>query len=56
MLDYDDENGGMDDWENTEQFSKYMSKITQNAEESHVVKPKAVKKNADQIKKEKENK
>ena len=29
LADYDDDNGGMDDWDNTEQYSKYMTKITE---------------------------
>lgn len=54
LADYDDDNGGMDDWDNTEQYSKYMMKITEQAEEHHSTKPKQPKLDKKKIEKDKE--
>ena len=38
LQDFDDMNGGMDEWENTDEYARYMAQTTEAAEEGTVIK------------------
>jgi hypothetical protein len=52
LADFDDSEGGMEDWSNTDQYAKYMEQTLSRSTETHKVKKPEAKKSKQEIEKQ----